>query len=99
MSRTLRPGGFIIEVHVGLAHYAAACLLHILILFPYFQNKIGEGTPIANANTAKIVFPFPYPNAAYILGANKGNAKPNKERKQEVAANADAACNVNASMM
>ena len=50
--------------------------------------KAYAGMPITIAAHAKIVFPFPYPRALYIAGANSGKPKPAIERKNVVEASA-----------
>lgn len=52
------------------------------------------GQPKAIANAARIVQPLPYPNLAYMAGAKSGKPKPARERRQDTAASADAACSV-----
>lgn len=44
---------------------------------------------MTTANAARMVFPFPYPSALYIAGANSGKPKPASERRHDTAANAN----------
>ena len=61
----------------------------------YLTSSTYAGIPIAAANAAKIVLPFPYPNALYIAGANNGNPKPARERKHDTAASARSPRDIN----
>lgn len=56
------------------------------------------GHPTTIATQARMVFPFPYPSAAYIAGAKSGNPKPHIERRKATAARAEAAWRVKVSM-
>ena len=51
------------------------------------------------ATVASMESPFPYPRLSYILGANRGNPNPHRERRHETAAKADAAYRVKVSIM
>lgn len=53
-------------------------------------NRMGAGPPIPIATKPKRLFPHPYPNFAYIVGAKSGNTKAARQRRTEEAATAEA---------
>ena len=67
-------------------------------LAPYFQKKIGDGTPMAIATKASTELPQPYPRLSYRVGAKSGKANPAKLRRKVIAATALAAYFVYASI-
>jgi hypothetical protein len=61
-----------------------------LILAPYFQSTNGVGTPSKIATHPKRVPSHPYPNASTRYGAKSGKLNEQSERKNVVAAKAEA---------
>ncbi len=67
------------------------------ILSPYLYNKIGIGHN-AKAMNARRELPHPSPRESYIFGPANGNRAPTNDRRTALAARAEAACRLKASI-